>query len=141
MAERVRQPHPAAVVDDERLGVRGRGIPLLGEAAVADAHNPVGDPRGPRVVGHQHECGAQVADRGRQHVVDEVGGSGVELAGGLVGEHDRGTVRERGGDRDALRLATREGLGAPTREVAETEAVEGLAARRPRLLARASGDA
>ena len=56
-AYRLRQPHPAPLVDDEHL-LRRPGFPLLAEPAVADAHHPVGYPGRGRVVGDQQQGGA-----------------------------------------------------------------------------------
>ena len=52
--------------------------------------------------------------------------AGVEVAGGLVGEHDARFGHQRPRDRDALLLAARELVGHVPEAVAETDALEGL---------------
>ncbi|OLT30835.1 hypothetical protein BJF79_38150 [Actinomadura sp. CNU-125] len=60
----------------------------------------------------------------------------VEGAGGLVGEHDGRTGRERAGDRDALRLPARQLAGTAALQPGEAERAEPLAGRPHRLPAR-----
>ena len=50
---------------------------------------------------------ALVADQAEEFGEDDIGGGFVEIAGGLVGEHQSGPVGERAGDRDPLLLAAR----------------------------------
>ena len=71
-----------------------------------------------------------LADELAEHVVDLVGGGGVELAGRLVGEEDPRPVGERRAERDALLLAAGQ-LGRPTVALlAETDALEQLVGAR-----------
>ncbi len=61
-----------------------------------------------------------------EHVVDLVGGGGVELAGRLVGEEHLRAVGERGAQRDPLLLAAGE-LRRPARSlVGQPDALEQL---------------
>jgi hypothetical protein len=72
------------------------------------------------------------------HLEDLVGGLGVEVAGGLVGEHERRVERERAGDGHALLLPTRERVGARLRLLAEAHPREQRARARDHLLRGAS---
>ena len=77
-------------------------------AAVEHVHEPVGPRRNLRVMRHEDDrqpaLGAQLLDE----VEHGAAGFGVEAAGRLVREQDRGLVRQRSGDRDALALPTRQ---------------------------------
>ena len=68
------------------------------------------------------------ADEGFEHLLAR---EGVEGAGRLVGEHDRGPVHQRAGDGDALRLSSGHLVQAPVREVGDVEPLEHLERRRP----------
>ena len=60
------------------------------------------------VVGRDQRRAALAADQVEELGEDDVGGMLVEVAGRLVGEHQRRLVGERAGDRDALLLAARQ---------------------------------
>src|SRR5437762_124848 len=73
------------------------------DAAVAHLHLARQVSRDVAVVGDYHDrCPllVQFAEQGE----DGLSGGGVEVAGGLVGEHDRRPSDQRPGDRDALPL-------------------------------------
>ena len=60
------------------------------------------------IVGHQHQAGARSTLQASEHLEHGLAGARVEVAGGLVGEEQRGPRRERARHRDALLLAARE---------------------------------
>ena len=129
------QPQPAAAADDDRVALVAVTRPLLGDAPVSDAHDPVGDPRRLRVVADDHGRAAMLPHELREHVVHLVGGRAVELAGRLVGEEDLRPVSEGGAERDALLLAARE-LGRMARALlCEADPLEQLVGP-PQALAR-----
>ena len=66
----------------------------------------------------------QVVDAGPQQGQHLVRGRGVEGAGRLVGQDDRGVGDQRPGDRDALLLAAGELRGQPPAPVAEPDLLE-----------------
>ena len=75
------------------------------------------------VVGHEDDGVALLGQRPEQaHDFDP--GLGVEVAGRLVGEHDRGPVGERPGDGHALRLAAGELIGIVGHSVFEADHLE-----------------
>ena len=118
----------------------GRGLLGLGlDAAVAHAHDAIGGGRDVVVVrDHQDRLAARVQPAEQlEHLVAALG---VERAGGLVGEQQRGLVGERPRDREPLALAARQHARRVLRLVGETEQVEQVA--RPRLgaLARRARD-
>ena len=86
-------------------------VHLGGEALVVG-----GDQRGAAFAAHQ------VQELGE----DGVGGVLVEIAGRLVGEHQRRLVGERAGDRDALLLAARQLGRAMLEPLAKAERAEQL---------------
>ena len=106
--EFLRQPEPAAASDDDRVTGLALAGPLLGDSAVADTHDAVGDVRRLRVVAHEHRRTAVLAHELGQQLVDAAGGGTVELAGRLVGQEHLRPVRERGAERDPLLLAARQ---------------------------------
>jgi hypothetical protein len=73
------------------------------------------------VVGDDQEGGAEVAVNAAHQGEDLVGRRGVEVAGGLVGEHQRRLARQRAGDRHALLHAARQ-LGALAQAIARPTA-------------------
>ena len=79
------------------------------------------------VVRHDQEGGhAEVAVEGAQQREDRVGARRVEVAGRLVGEHERRAHRERPRHRDPLLLPAGELAGAPAEEGAEADLAEQL---------------
>src|SRR5437879_1648433 len=93
--------------------VRGaRRVEPPDDLAVGEEQHPVGDRRAARVVG-DHHYRLLVGLRGdAQEVKDLAAGLRIEVAGRLVGEHDRRLRYERPRDRDALLLSPGE-LGRP----------------------------
>ena len=73
------------------------------------------------VVGGDQRGGAFVADEAEELGEDAVGGVLVEVAGGLVRQHQRGAVGERAGDGDALLLAAGQLRRAVLEAVADAE--------------------
>ena len=129
------QPQPAAAADDDRVALVVVTRPLLRDAPVSDAHDPVGDPRRLRVVADDHGRAAMLPHELREHVVHLVGGRAVELAGRLVGEEDLRPVSEGGAERDSLLLAARQ-LGRVARALlCEADPLEQLVGP-PQALAR-----
>ena len=107
-------------------GVRQHGAAqhLRGGPAVPDRD------RAPHLVGHRlvvgddHDRDAELAVGLAERGEDLVGGRGVELAGGLVGEQHLRGVRERHGDGDPLLLAAGQLGGTPVGLLPHTEQVE-----------------
>ena len=93
-----------------RPGPRRRGPPLPRHAV------GVGD--------HDHRALRHLAEP-HQSVEHDVLVALVELAGGLVGQHERRAARGRRGDRHPLLLAAREGVDAVVGAVAEPEGGQG----------------
>ena len=131
----LRQAQPAAAADDDRVRLAVGARPLLRDAAVADADDPVGDARRLGVVADDHRRAAVLAHELAENVVHLVGGRGVELAGRLVGEEDARSVGERGAERDALLLAAGELAGSPVALRGEPDALEQLVGAAQPLLA------
>ena len=59
-------------------------------------------------MGHQDECGAEIAIPTGQEIDDGAAVPGIEVPGRFVGEEDLGAVRECAGQSDALLLPARE---------------------------------
>src|SRR6266540_371185 len=78
------------------------------DPAVAQRDRDVGLLRELLIVRDEHDRRLAPAVDVDQEIDDLVAGPRVEIAGRLVGEQDRGLVRERPGDRDALLFAARE---------------------------------
>ena len=74
-------------------------------SAVGEEDDGVGIGGRGRVVGDHHDGLVEAVDGLPQQGEDLLAGSGVERAGGLVGEDHLGLRDERAGDRDALLLA------------------------------------
>ena len=112
-------------------------VELVDDAAVGEEDDAVGVARRHGVVGDHHDRLAQLAD-GLAHEGEDLGaGAAVEVAGGLVGEHDLGPAGEGTGHGHALLLATgelaragaRAGRSRPTVSIDEVEPLAvGLAA-------------
>ena len=79
---------------------------------VAQEDDGVGPGGRLRLVGHHDHRLPQVVDAAAQDLQDLVGGVGVQVAGGLVGEDDRRLAHERPGAGHALDLTAGE-LGRP----------------------------
>jgi len=90
-------------------GRRAAWAGLLGDdAAVLDAHHPVGERQGARIVGdHQHGALGVAGDLG-QHRHDGLAVVAVERRGRLIGEDHGGTADHGPRDGDALLLAARQ---------------------------------
>jgi hypothetical protein len=97
---------------------------LVDDLAVGQEHDAVGEGRGDGVVGHHHDGLAELIDRAAQQAEHLGPRPRVEVAGRLVGEHDRRAARERTGDRHALLLAAGELVGPVVEPVAETDGVD-----------------
>src|SRR4051794_16567189 len=107
-------------------GVGGGLLRVVDDLTVAQDDDPVGDGRRVRVVGDHDHGLAEVVDRVAQQAEDLVGGLRVQVAGRLVGEHDRRTVDQRARHGDALLLAAGE-LGRAVREpVGQADGVDQL---------------
>ncbi len=77
-----------------------------------------------RVVGDDHHGGAALAVDAKEELVNGVARGAVEVARGLVGEHDLGALGEGAGEGDALLLAARELARAVVQAVAEADLFE-----------------
>ena len=99
-------------------GLAGARTVARPPVAHLDAARERGGDRG--VVRDRHDRRARRVQLLQQRE-DVRAGAGVQVAGGLVGEQDRGAADQRAGDRDALALAARElrrrvaSTGAPAR--------------------------
>ena len=101
-------------------------------------HHPVHLGGEALVVGRDQRGAAFAADQAEEFGEHRVGGRFVEVAGRLVGEHQRRAVGERAGDRDALLLAARQlgrAMVEPLRQAERAEQL--LGARRARRRASA----
>ena len=107
---------------------------VLQQGTVGDLEDAVGLLRHAAVVRDDEERGAQLLVDLAEEVVDRVGVHGVEVAGGLVGEHQRRAVHERAGDGHALLLTARELVGVLLLEALQAEQRQGLLGPRLRAL-------
>ena len=105
-------PRPAAMGcgNSESLAVgtvggQRRKLLTVRNAPVDDVDDPVAARRQIGIMGHDQEAGAVVMVDPAQHVENRVGGTRIEVAGRLVGQHQVWPHGKRAGDRDALRLA------------------------------------
>ena len=105
----------------------------MDQAAVAQLHAP-GQRGGDLAVVGDHEHGRALAVERPQQLEDLAAGARVEVAGGLIGEHDRRRADERARDRHALALAPGQQRRGLAHAVAEPDAVE-RRGRRPAALA------
>ena len=81
---------------------------LVARAARAHADDAVAARRERRIVGHQRQRRAALGGQREQQFDDRLARGLVEIAGGLVGDQQRRSRRQRAGQRDALLLAARE---------------------------------
>src|SRR5918996_796817 len=97
---------------------------LVDHEPVAEEHDPVGAAGRGGVVGHHHD-GLPVVVHGRAEELEELGaGPRVEVAGGLVREHDRGPADQGPCAGDALLLAAGELAGPMGEPVPESDRVD-----------------
>src|SRR6266508_3434295 len=97
---------------------------LVDDLAVLEEQHVVGVGGGARVVGHHHDRLAELVDRAPQEAEQLGAGVGVEVAGGLVGEHDRGRGRQRPGGGDPLLLAAGELARPVAQAVTQADGVD-----------------
>ena len=112
---------------------------VVDDAAVAHVHDGARRRGDAGVVGHEQDRLAAGVEAAEQ-LDDLLAAGGVERAGGLVGQEQRGLVRERAGDREALALAAGEHAGHRRRLVADAQQVEEVAGPRLGGLAAPSRD-
>ena len=111
------QPGAAGVVG------HGAGRRVTDDPPVADLDAPVHGGGDVEVVGDDHDGGA-VAVQLAQQLQDRRPGGGVEVAGGLVGHHQRGPAGQGPGDGGALLLAAGQLVGPVPEPVAEPDPLE-----------------
>ena len=88
-----------------------QGVMIADDAAVGEADDARCVFEQALVVGGEDEGETEAAVQ-VAHQVDELRGvAGVEVGGGLVGQHQRGTMNDGAGDGDALTLAAGEQVG------------------------------
>ena len=105
-------------------GLGRRVVDVTGDPPVGEQDHPVRVGRGRRVVRDHDDRAAELAHRAAQEAQHLGARARVEVAGGLVGEHDLGLGDQRAGDRDALLLAAGQ-LAGPVREpLTEPEGVD-----------------
>jgi hypothetical protein len=109
------------------------------QLAVADEHHAVGDRGRQRVVGDHQRRLAELVDHRPQELEDLSARARVEVAGRLVGEHDRGPRHERARHRHPLLLAAGELARAVREPVGEPDLVHQLAV--PRVVGLLARDA
>jgi hypothetical protein len=95
----------------------------VGDLAVAHVEDAVRDLSGLRVVGDHEDGLVELAAGLAEHLEDGVGVFGVEVAGGLVGEDDGGSVDEGASDGYALLLPSGELAGAVVEAALDAEHV------------------
>ena len=95
---------------------------LAHDPAVAEEHDPVGVRGRDRVVGDHHDRLPELVDGAAEQPEHLGAGLRVEVAGRLVGEHDRRPAGEGPGDRDALLLAAGELVRPVPQPVADATA-------------------
>src|SRR6266511_4993318 len=110
-----------------------RGVAL--DAAVADADAPW-EPLGDLEVMGDHHDGDPVSIEVLEQLDDLLARAAVEVAGGLVREHDRGPTDDGAGDRDALPLPAGEFGGGMVDPVAESHALERVARKQAAVAGR-----
>src|SRR3972149_6920158 len=116
------------------------GPHLLDDLPVLHLQDPVG-PRGDRrVVGHDDERLSVLPVEPFEEVHDLRGRLAVQVPRRLVRPHDRGLVRERAGDRDALLLPRAQLRRLEVRELPEADEPEEAAGDLPRLAVRDAAD-
>ena len=111
---------------------RAVNILSLAQNAVVELEHAVHACGEPRVVRHDHQAGAQLAielEHQREHLL---GVAAVEIAGGLVGQHQPRRGHQRARHRRALPLAARELVRPMAQPSAEPDALEQLRGRAPR---------
>jgi hypothetical protein len=72
-------------------------------------------------VGHENDCGFFFSGELGNEIDDHGAGGGVEIAGGFVGEKDRGLVDEGTSEGGSLELSTGQLVGAMVRAVGELD--------------------
>ena len=103
-------------------GSRPREVRLVvDDRAVGEEDHAVGSGGRRGVVGDHHDRLPALVDGAAEEREDVGGGVRVEVAGRLVGEHDRRAGRQGAGDRDALLLAAGQ-LGRAVRQARSREA-------------------
>src|SRR5262245_3644123 len=110
-------------VEDRR---RRRLVELIDDPAVGEEQRPVRVRGRARVVGDHDDGLAHLVDRTAQEAEDLAAGARVDVAGGLVGEHDPGPAGQGPGHGDPLLLAARQLGRAVLQPVAETDGVDDL---------------
>src|SRR3974377_813271 len=98
---------------EDRVG--GRFIQLVHDSAIGQEDDPVGERSPSRVVGDHHDRLAELVTRPPEAPEQLTGRVRVQVPGGLVGEHEVGSVDQRPGTGAALLLAARH-LAGPVRE-------------------------
>ena len=124
LARRAVEARGQPVGDGHRRARHRRGEQDAGEGQPAAPHgsrrpstqaqDAIGGAGGRLVVGHEDDRAA-VVGRAAQEPEDRGARLGVEVAGRLVGQHERRVVDQRASDRQALLLAAAELVGQPRR--------------------------
>ena len=108
------------------MTIRRRRLARVGDDAAVEHLDLARKPRGQvAVVGDDHDRRSACMERFEQRD-DRGAGGAVEVAGRLVGEHDRGLTDERARNRDTLALPTRELRRPEPGPMAETDPGERL---------------
>ena len=107
-----------------RLGRAGLVKGGFGQAACLKAEGAIHAGGEIEIMGGDEGGEASVADEAHQRVEDGVGGLGIEIAGGFIGEEHAGGVGQCAAEGDALLFAAGESCGAMVGPVGEANFVE-----------------
>ena len=89
--------------------------------AVTHVNDTIAICGGFRVMRDHEDCLSKILIRLAQHVEDNARTLRIQVAGGLIGEHDGGTIDEGAGERNSLLLATGKFIGAVLQALSDTE--------------------
>ena len=122
-AQHQREHQPTDFIRSSACSARGR-LAVVHDPPVGEHQQAVGERGGVRVVGDHHDRLVEVVDGVAQQFEHVVGGLRVEVAGRLVGEHDRRARDQRARDGDALLLAAGQLGRAVVQAVADADRVD-----------------
>jgi len=92
----------------------------LRQHALVEPDKPIHPFGEPFIVRRNERGGAFTSHKPKEFVKHAIGGFLVEIAGGLIRQHQRGPIGKRAGDRYALLLAARKLRGSVIQSFGET---------------------